>query len=128
MAEELDYPATDKFRVKDVIIVPHPYCITPKHLQYSTTMVLDIEEAERRSREAHPNDPHRWAVCDICRKLNKQDGRPILPPSEHKKALLIEVCDDRELNAIPELKDYLLSIKEQAEQEGYAGFAFVKAD
>jgi len=123
---ELNYPSTDKFKVIDTIGVPHPYCITPKHLQYNPTMILDIAEAERRSKEAHPNDPRRWAVCEICRKLSKKTGKNILPYEEHKRALLIEVNDPRELKDIPELQPYLLSIKEQCEKEGYAGFAFTQ--
>lgn len=122
--KKLDYPATEKFRVMETIPVPHPYCITPKHLQYGGGMYLDVEGAERRSREAHPNDSRRWAVCDICRKRNRKTGEPILSFSEHKSALLVEVNDPRELKDIPELKKYLLRIKAQAEKEGYAGFAF----
>ena len=123
---ELNYPSTDKFKVIDTIGVPHPYCITPKHLTHSPTMILDIAEAERRSKEAHPNDPRRWAVCETCRLLNKKTGKNILPYEEHKRALLIEVDDPGELKDVPGLSAYLLVIQAQAAKEGYAGFAFTQ--
>ena len=65
-----DYPKTDKFRVNDIIGVPHPYCITAKHLEYNEGMYLDI----------------------------------------------------------PELQEYLLSIKDKCEKDGFVGFAFIKGD
>lgn len=118
------------FRIIDQIGVPHPYCITPKHLEFSEGMYLDIEGAERRSREAHPNDSRKWAVCDICKKINKKKGSPILSYEEHKQALVVE-CDveisTEDNKMIPELQKYLLSIKEKAEKEHYAGFSFLKS-
>jgi hypothetical protein len=111
------YPSTERFKVIDTIPVPHPYCIAPKHLELNEGMVLDIPATEAKG-----------AVCDICRKAAKKTGQPILPYSEHKQALLVEVNDKRELKDIPELKKYLLSIKEKAEKEGYVGFAFIASD
>lgn len=109
------YPKTDKFRVKDTIGVPHPYCITSKHLEHSTGIYLNIPEAESKG-----------AVCDICKTRNKKYGEPILSYEQHEQALLIEVNDDRELKDIPELHPYLLSIKEQCTKDGCVGFAFVQ--
>lgn len=135
MTEEkfLAYGASENgnFRIIDSIGVPHPYCITPKHLEFSQTMLLDIEGAERRSREAHPNDPRRWAVCDICRKINKKTGNPILTYAEHRQALVVECnaeTSDADNKMVPELHKYLLSIKEKAEKENYVGFAFKKSE
>jgi len=110
------YPKTGRFEVIDTIPVPHPYCITPKHLKYNTSMYLgrkQIAEAEKKG-----------AVCDICRKRNKKFGDPILSIDEHKEALLIEVNDKRELKDVPGLHRYLLSIKEMTEKDGFVGFAF----
>lgn len=118
------------FRIVGQIGVPHPYMITPKHLEYSQSIYLDIEGAEQRSKEAHPNDPRRWAVCDICRVANKKKGTPILSFSEHQVALVVE-CDiefsTADHHIVPELQKYLLGIKEKAEKEKYAGFSFVKS-
>ena len=67
------------FEVLDKIGVPHPYCITPKHLEYNDSMYLDIEGAEAKG-----------AVSDICKKINSKDyGRPILTYGEHEQALLV---------------------------------------
>lgn len=121
------YPQTSKFKVIDTIGVPHPYCVTPKHLEFSEGMYLDIEGAEKRSREQYPNDPRKWAVCDICRRRERETGEKILTYKEHKQALLIEVdgeLKDKKTNEV--LKEYLLKIKPRAEREGFAGFAFVR--
>lgn len=107
------YPKTKKFRIKDTIGVPHPYCITPKHVGFAADNfggMLDkdaIIQAEKHG-----------AKCGICKgKLSYE---------EHKQALLVEVKDKRELKEIPELKDYLLSIREQAVKDGFKGFAFIQ--
>lgn len=109
----LKYPKTKMFQVIDTIGIPHPYCITPKHLQ-GDGMILDIERAEKQF----------GAVCDICKKRNKKFGDPILDFSEHKQALLIEVDSDQELKKVKGLQEYLISIKEMCEADGYVGFAF----
>jgi len=112
MIEKLrDYPKTEKFECIDTIGVPHPYCITPKHVSWASDKfngMLNtnaIKDAEKHG-----------ARCDICKGKLKYE--------EHEQAILVEVDDERELKDIPELKDYLLSIKERAEKDGFAGFAF----
>jgi hypothetical protein len=112
------YPKTEKFKVVDTIGVPHPYMITPKHIVVASDEFSGVlgEEAIKRAEE-------KGIVCEICKK----SGKGILPYSEHKHALLIEVDDERELKDVTGLKEYLLSIKEKTEKEGYAGFAFVQA-
>ena len=116
------YPKSKNFRVVDTIGVPHPYCITPKHLS-SDRMYLDgeaIREAEEK----------KGAVCDICRKL-RNDGKQdkVLSYDEHEQALLVE-CDvdfkGKDGKANPELQKYLLKIKARAEKDKIAGFAFKK--
>lgn len=102
------------FVVIDTIGVPHTYCVTPKHLEYSSGMNIDIEGAEEKG-----------AVCCICKKLvnaGKQDR--ILSYDEHKQVLLIDCMLDIKDNK--ELKEYLLSIKIKCEKDKYAGFAFKK--
>lgn len=107
------YPESENFKVVDTIGVPHPYCITSKHIEYSSGLYLDVEEAEKNG-----------AVCDICRKaVNKGKQPKILTYDEHEQALLVE-CKI-EINPVPqELHTWLLSIKDEAEKNGYAGFAF----
>jgi hypothetical protein len=114
------YPKTEKFEVIDTIGVPHPYCITPKHVAWASDHhfgILDrhaIEEAEKNG-----------ATCDICKKIAKKNpSYRILSISEHKQALLIEVNDTRKLNEVEGIKEYLLQIKEMCVADGFSGFAF----
>ncbi len=114
------YARTERFRVIDTIGVPHPYCISPKHLEYAN-MYLD-REAIRRGEE-------HGAKCDICRKrVRKKLQERILSYDEHEQALLVEVEAEELKEVESELREYLLSIKEQAEKDGYAGFAFKKKE
>lgn len=100
------------FSIKDKIGVPHPYCITPKHVAVAADHhggILGesaIEDAESRG-----------ARCGMrgCTLTYK----------EHEQALLV-ACKVEIEESKEELQDYLISIKEQAEKDGYAGFAFMK--
>lgn len=112
------YPesAQGNFAVVDTIAVPHYYCITPKHLEYSTGVYLDIEGAEAKG-----------AVCDTCKHLvrhGKQDH--VLTLKEHETALLVACKLDiaEQTEAGSELSTWLLAIKDEATNNGYVGFAF----
>ena len=106
------------FEVVDSIGVPHPYCITPKHLEYADSMILDAESIKRAESKG--------AVCDICRKRHQKTGEKILSFDEHEQALVVDCHKDFKENQV-ELKKFLLSIKDRAVSDGYAGFAFHKA-
>ena len=119
MEEKLKkYPKSKKknFYVKDTIGVPHLYCITPKHF-YGDGMYMDAERIRTAEKENN-------AVCDICKKINRDKGIPILSYDEHETALLIS-CK-KEIEGNKELHEYLLTIKEMCEKDKYAGFAFIK--
>ena len=108
------YPKTDLFSIKDTIATPHPYCITPEHVAHAADNYGGmLGENAIESLEAK-----RGPCCGVkgCK----------LTYTEHEQALLVEVKDDRPLNEITELKEYLLSIKDMAEQDHFAGFAFIK--
>ena len=112
MDEKLEkYPKTKQFRILDTIGVPHPYCITPSHVAYASDNCGGI-----LGKEAILGAEKQGARCGSCR------GE--LSYEQHETALLVEVDDKRELKDIPELKDYLLSIKTLCESDGFAGFAF----
>lgn len=105
------------FRVIDTIPVPHPYCITPRHVGHAADRFggllspKALEDAEKHG-----------ARCDICK------GR--LKFKEHETALLIECRAEikgKDGKVDPELHAYLLRIKEMAEQDCYAGFTFMRA-
>lgn len=109
-----NYPSTEKFRIKDTIGVPHTYCVGPKHVVWASDhwggMLGDsaIKDGESKGK----------CHCEVkgC----------TLSYEEHEQALLVAVKDERQLNDIPELKEYLLSIKDQREKDGFAGFAFIQ--
>jgi len=107
------YRKTSKFKVIDTIPVPHPYCITPKHVVFASHNhcgilgELAITEGEKQG-----------IFCGICK------GK--LSYKQHETALLVQVDDKRELKDIPGLKKYLMSIKDMCEKDGYAGFAFIQ--
>ncbi len=103
-------------RIEDIVL-PHPYCITPKHIEYSSkrhSMFLTadtIREAEKEGK----------AVCGIC----KEQGGQILSYDEHvsNKVLFVGV-PNHNLEDIPGLKEYLLKIKPVCEEMKIQGFAF----
>ena len=100
--------SNSNFKPKDTIGVPHPYCVTPKHLEYSEGMYLDIEGAEKRGAKCGMKD------CNLTYE-------------EHEIALIIE-CDvdvKEDDVARQELKEYLLKIKPLAERDKYTGFVFM---
>lgn len=114
---ELNYPSTNNFFVKDTFPEKHIYCITPKHLEYSSGMYLDIEGAEKKG-----------AVCDICKKANRKDSSyEIMTLEEHRNGLIIGCkIDIQKKENREELIKYLSSIKAQVEKENYIGFAFME--
>ena len=117
MNEKLEkYPSTEKFRIKDTIGVPHPYCIGSRHVAHAADHFSGrlgdkaIESAEKIG-----------IKCDICR-VNGMN----LSYKEYEQALVVEVDDERDLNDIPELREYLIQCKPMCEADKFAGFAFVK--
>lgn len=103
------YPKTDKYEVIDTIGVPHPYCITHRHVAYASNNYGGmlgkhaIEQAEKRG-----------IKCGIP-KCN-------LAYHEHKQAVAVRcLVDDKDA-----LQEYLTSIKDMVEADGYVGFVLVK--
>lgn len=115
MTDLTKYPRTSQFYIKDTIPLPHPYMITPRHVAIAADRhggMLGkeaIEDAERRG-------------------IHCGQRGCTLSLAEHEQALLVAVRDNRALKDIPELKDYLLSIKDMATQDGFAGFAFIQEE
>ena len=117
--DKLDYYKSTKskngnFAIIDTIGVPHAYCITPRHVTYASDhnggmlTKQSIIEAEEHG-----------AKCGICKGKLKYE--------QHEQALLVSCkrswTEDLFRN---ELQSYLLTLKEQVEQDGFAGFAFKK--
>lgn len=97
--------AVFSLRKIDTVVIPHPYVIGASHL-----------------RDSHGSTIDTTLPCDHCKK----------PASEHvsQKTLFIKVPfgQNHNLNKIPGLHEYLLSIKEQATALGVEGFAFPDKD
>ena len=116
MADLKKYPKTNLFRVKDTIGVPHPFCITSALVVFTADNYS--ERLDARAIEA----------------FEKKKGKPVcgvkgcnLMYHEHQQALLVAVKSDKTLEELePELREYLLSIKDMAEADKFAGFAFVR--
>ena len=103
------------FFVRETIGVPHSYCIGPAHVAEASDHhggmlgTAAIEAAEKHG-----------AKCCTCR------GK--LKFHEHETALLVE-CQEELKNGSevnPELHAYLLQCKAMAEEDGFAGFAFIR--
>jgi len=102
------------FFVKDTIGVPHPYCIGTKHVVYASDHCNGmlgneaIEAAEKHGARCYMKG------CN-------------LRFDEHEIVLLVHCGLDTEgEEAKKELHDWLLSIKDTATENKYAGFVFVK--
>jgi hypothetical protein len=99
------------------VSMPHPYCITPRHVAYAADhcggmLGTDaIRAAERMG-----------ACCDICRK----SGNGILGIDEHTSplTLFIRVPQNKDLNTVAGLHTYLYSNKAAFVEMGIEGFAF----
>lgn len=113
-----NYPPSENgnFKIIDSIGVPHPYCVTGKHVAYAADHCCGMLSNDAiREAEKH------GAKCDICRRAGK-----ILTIDEHQQALLVE-CKADVTSAAEELKTWLLSIKDETVKNGYVGFAFIRA-
>lgn len=116
MADLSKYPKTDLFYAKDTIGIPHPFCITSALVVFASDSYSGILSKE--AIEAFEKKK-RKPVCGVkgCHLMYH----------EHETGLLIAVKSGKELKELePELREYLLSIKEMAERDKFAGFAFVQ--
>lgn len=114
-------PKVEHIKVLEVkkIVIPHPYCITPKHL-LPDEMYLTKETLKRAEEENN-------AVCDICRKEYKDGKRDkILSVDEHKEqnVLFLEVPKTENLNDVEGLNEYLKEIKPILEELKIDGIGF----
>lgn len=113
-------PEGVSFRLKKVEMVsmPHPYCITPRHVAVAADHFGGMLGAEAiRAAEK------RGACCDICR----QKGTGILRYDEHENNLTLFIsipAGIRDLNSISGLHAYLFENKPTFESLGIQGFAF----
>lgn len=111
------------FQVVDTIGVPHPYCLTPKHVKVASEQFNGI-----MGKEAIAEAERQGIYCYTCREINRRHGDPILKADEHKHSLLVACFKDMNTNEkyLKEVKRYLTHIKDMCEKDGYAGFTFLK--
>ena len=112
-------PEGVSFRLQkvDKVSMPHPYCITPRHVAYASDHCGGLLGADAiRESEKH------GVKCDICKKSK----RGILSYDEHESSvtLFIIVQNNQDLNANPGLPSYLYSNKQTFVDLGIQGFAF----
>ena len=120
LIKKIPKPKVEHIKVLEVkkILLPHPYCITPKHLT-GKSMYLNKETI----RDAEKSN---GAVCDICRQLVKQGKQEkIFSVDEHKEELILFLeVPKGDLNSILGLKEYLLKIKPTLVKLKIDGVAF----
>lgn len=108
------YPKTDLFEIIDTVPTSHPYVIGPRHVAYAADHWSGMLSADAiRSGEK--------AIGLRCAARGCR-----LTYDQHERALLVAVHSPKKLQDLPELHTYLLSIKDRAAQEGFAGFAFIQ--
>lgn len=120
MSEIDEIPKPENSNIKLVKIetahIPHPYCITSKHVAWASDHFFG-----RLGHEAIVDaETHGKAVCGICK------GKLKYGEHESKKTLFIEVPQNKDLNAVEGLNAYLLKIKPIVEKLGVEGIAFPK--
>jgi len=120
---QIPEPDEPHIKVREIrnITIPHPYCITPKHVSHACDHCGGM-----LGKEAIIDAEKHGAKCDICKKANKKHGSPILAFDQHitQKTLFIEVPQNKDLNKVEGLLTYLLKIKPIAESLHIDGFAF----
>lgn len=103
--------ATFELQKVKTIVQPHPYCITPKHLEYNDSVYLNADTIARaESKGAH---------CGVrgC-QLSYAKHEPILT------AFIRVPVKLRKLDDVPGLHQWLLDNKAACEALGIQGFAF----
>lgn len=120
LIEQIPKPKGENIKVLEVkeIVVPHMYCITPRHLTGASMYLTEdtIRDAEK----------NHGAVCDTCRHLVKLGRQQkVLSFDEHRKelTLFLEVPKG-DLNSVLGLKEYLLKIKPMLLELKISGVAF----
>jgi len=105
------------FFVVDTIGTPHPYCIGTKHVSHAADNFCG-----RLSRECvEDGEKKRIFKCEVrgC----------TLPYAQHETALLVECKKElkgEDGKVDPELEIYLKSSVDKANEDKYAGFAFIR--
>jgi hypothetical protein len=108
-------PEGSVFTIEKVekLSVPHPYCITPRHVAHAADKF-----SGRLGDEAIKSAERDGAHCDICK------GKYPYEKHEAVNSLIIRVPQNKDLNAVPGLHAWLLANKQAFIDAGIDGFAF----
>lgn len=114
------YPQQDGFSVVGETVAPHPYMITPYHLENNPHYMNLGKEQIKQMESDVSHSLCGWGRTASGKYEKKGQTACNLLYEEHNNVLVVKVPS---VDANP--KNYLESIKEQAESDGYAGFAFM---
>jgi len=120
------YPQQDGFSVVGETFAPHPYMITPYHLENNPHHTYIGKEQIEQMESDISHSLCGWGRTASGKNEKKGETACDLLYAEHNSVLVVKVPsvepdDNRDTNE--RIKSYLEHIKEQAESDGYAGFA-----
>ena len=111
-------PDGSVFKIERIeqLSLPHPYCITPRHVAYAADKCGGI-----LGKEAMEGAEADGATCGICKGKHKFKEHEVV------NSLIITVPQNDDLNAIVGLHTYLFANKQAFVDKGIDGFAFPTA-
>lgn len=109
--------AVFSFQKVKTVVMPHPYCVTPRHVEYASKHYGGILSKDAiREAEKH------GARCDTC--YHQQTGILSVDEHEEQNTLFILVPQNKDLNAVAGLHAFLFENKQTFIDAGIDGFAF----
>jgi len=131
------YPKHKLFKVFDYTFKPHPYMITPYHSENNPHyMYIGKEQIEQMESDIH-HSLCGWGRTASGKYEKKGQTACDLLYAEHERVLLVsiepntysEIFDKTYLKESKnELNEYLMSIKDLIEKDGFIGVGFVKEE
>lgn len=117
-------PAGSSFSLLKIenVSLPHPFVIGPKHVEIASDRfggMLGVEAIEAAERIGYG--------CQWGKRSERSKPKCTLSHREHETMLTLFILLEHKaanLNDVPGLHAYLLSVKDMAEELGIQGFAF----
>lgn len=130
-------PDSKGFTVKEVTTInyrPHPYCITPKHLERNPhPMVIGHEQIEEMERKHGPmcgmygDGSSRWRNSRTA-KFPKRCDTPYDEHVSDKVAVIQTTQDCKQLKDIDGFLEWAEKVKPVMNEHGIQGFVFLKPE
>lgn len=128
------YPKQDDFSVAGKTFNPHPYMITPYHLENNPHhMYIGKEQIEQMESDIS-HSLCGWGRTASGKYVKKGKSACSLLYEEHESILIVKVSPDYmktidgQSKEKKELRAYLLSIKDLMEKDGFIGVAFMEGE